>query len=113
MMPPGGCVKEPVGLGNRRLQTTEAVQLSPLHLPIPAIGLQIRQKLSPLSPIFAFDAPSPTGSQARECHISRVRTFPPSGGTLSVRAKVFIQRYVEEASHIAWFDLLGRAERIA
>ena len=25
----------------------------------------------------------------------------------------FFQRYMEEASHIAWFDLLGRAERIA
>jgi hypothetical protein len=27
-----------------------------------AMGLQIRQKLSSLGPIFAFDAPSPTGS---------------------------------------------------
>ena len=28
------------------------------------MGLQIRQKLSSLGPILAFDAPSPTGSQA-------------------------------------------------
>ncbi|MEY4563776.1 MAG: hypothetical protein RLZZ618_3053, partial [Pseudomonadota bacterium] len=27
-----------------------------------AMGLQIRQKLSSLGPIFAFDVPSPTGS---------------------------------------------------
>ena len=67
-----GCAAlEPVGLGNRRLQTdlSGPFLASPLFentvfLPhSSAMGLQIRQKLASLGPIFALDAPSPTGSR--------------------------------------------------
>ena len=56
---------EPVGLGNRRLQIGRSGPFFTVFLPHSlAMGLQIRQKLSSLGPIFAFDAPSPTGSWA-------------------------------------------------
>ena len=56
--------QEPVGLGNRRLQIDRSGPFFTVFLPnSSAIGLQIRQKLDSLGPIFAFGAPSPTGSQ--------------------------------------------------
>jgi hypothetical protein len=61
--------QEPVGLGNRRLQTDRSGPFFTAFLPhSSAMGLQIRQKLSSLGPllskplVFAVDAPSPTGS---------------------------------------------------
>ena len=55
--------EEPVGLGNRRLQIDCYSPFFTVFLTHSgAMGLQIRQKLSSLGPIFAFDAPSPTGS---------------------------------------------------
>ena len=62
--------KEPVGLGNRRLQIDRSGPFlaSPLFentvfLPHSRVmGLQIRQKLVSLGSILAFDAPSPTDS---------------------------------------------------
>ena len=55
--------QEPVGLGNRRLQTDRSGPFFTVFLTDSgAMGLQIRQKLSSLGPIFAIDAPSPTGS---------------------------------------------------
>ena len=64
------CAHEAVGLGNRRLQIVRsgpflATPLFENTVFLPnssAIGLQIRQKLCSLEPIFAFDAPSPTAS---------------------------------------------------
>ena len=54
---------EPVGLGNRRLQTDRSGPFFTVFLSHSwAMGLQIRQKLSSLGPVFAFGAPSPTGS---------------------------------------------------
>ncbi len=54
--------QEPVGLGNRRLQIGRSGPFFTTFLPHSlAMGLQMRQKLSSLRPIFAFDAPSPTG----------------------------------------------------
>jgi len=44
-------------------KSTAAAHFFTVFLPnSSAIGLQIRQKLVSLGPIFAFDAPSPTGS---------------------------------------------------
>ena len=55
--------QEPAGLGNRRLQIGRSGPFFTVFLPHSlAMGLQIRQKLFSLRPIFAFDAPSPTGS---------------------------------------------------
>ena len=57
--------QEPVGLGNRRLQIDRSGPFfTVLFTHSGAMGLQIRQKLSSLGPIFAIDAPSPTGSGA-------------------------------------------------
>ena len=54
---------EPVGLGKRRLQIDRSSPFFTAFLPHSrAMGLQTRQKLSSLGPIFAIDAPSPTGS---------------------------------------------------
>ena len=53
----------PVGLGNCRLQIDRSGPFFTVFLThSSAMGLQIRQKLSSLGPIFAFDAPSQTGS---------------------------------------------------
>ena len=55
--------QEPVGLGNRRLQIDRSGPFFTVFLTHSGtMGLQIRQKLSSLGPILAFDAPSPTGS---------------------------------------------------
>jgi hypothetical protein len=56
-------VEEAFGLGNRRLQIGRSVPFFTAFLPHTlAMGMQIRQKLSSLRPIFAFDAPSSTAS---------------------------------------------------
>ena len=61
--PQGDVRKEPVGLGNRRLQIDRSGPFFTVFLPHSgAMGLQIRQKLSSLGPIYTFGAPSPTGS---------------------------------------------------
>ena len=53
---------QPVGLGNRRLQIGRSGAIFTAFLSHSwAMGRRIRQKLSSLGPIFAFDAPSPTG----------------------------------------------------
>jgi hypothetical protein len=55
-------ILEPVGLANRRLQIDPSGPFFTVFLAHSlAMGLQIRQKLASLGPIFAFDAPSPTG----------------------------------------------------
>ncbi len=53
----------PAGLGSRRLQIDRSGPFFTVFLSHSrAVGRQIQQKLSSLGPIFAFDAPSPTGS---------------------------------------------------
>jgi hypothetical protein len=53
---------QPVGLGSRWLQIDRSGAFFTVFLPNSrAIGLQIRQKLRSLGPIFAFNDPSPTG----------------------------------------------------
>ena len=55
-----------MGLGNRRLQIDRSGPFFTVFLPNSwAIGLQIRQKLCSLGPIFAFGAPSPTASYGK------------------------------------------------
>jgi len=54
--------KQPVGLGNRRLQIDRSGPFFTAFLPHSgAMRRRMWQKLSSLGPIFAFDAPSPTG----------------------------------------------------
>ncbi len=60
---PARFIQKAVGLGNHRLQIGRSGPFFTVFLPHSlAMGLQIRQKLSSLGPIFAFDAPSPTAS---------------------------------------------------
>ena len=69
--------QEPVGLGNRRLQIGRSGPFFTVFLPHSrAMRLQIRQKLSSLGPILAFDAPSPTDSQVALTAIFRTQGLP-------------------------------------
>jgi hypothetical protein len=61
-----GNAQEAVRLGNRRLQIGRSGPFfNVFFTQSTAMGLQIRQKLSSLGPLFAIDAPSPTASWKR------------------------------------------------
>jgi len=97
-------VAKDAGLGKRRLQIDRSGPFFTVFLAHSwAMGLQTRQKLPSLGPIFAFDAPSPTGSQALHwIGLLTVHAWFGLHGPDSIGRRMRVRAHAAPAAAVRW-----------